>query len=81
MKTTGYFDYVRLRQDRQMILDSWILQVIKKPIEKFVQPDGRIRLWGKVAEAENRILRVIVLRDGETVHNAFFDRSFNGAES
>jgi len=25
---------------------------------------------------ENRYLRVILLEDGETVHNAFFDRGF-----
>jgi hypothetical protein len=30
----------------------------------------RFRRW------ENRYLRVILLEDGETVHNAFFDRGF-----
>ena len=39
------------------------------------QSDGRIRKWGKIAEA-GKYLRVILLEDGETVHNAFFDRSF-----
>jgi hypothetical protein len=29
-----------------------------------------------VAEMENRFLRVVLLADGETVHNAFFDRRF-----
>jgi len=29
-------------------------------------------------EMNNRYLRVIVLDDGETVHNAFFDRGFKG---
>jgi hypothetical protein len=28
----------------------------------------------------NRVLRVVLLPDGETVHNAFFDRSFRGME-
>ncbi|MBW4583178.1 MAG: hypothetical protein KME42_26720 [Tildeniella nuda ZEHNDER 1965/U140] len=32
--------------------------------------------WGNIAEAENRVLRVITLEDGVTVHNAFFDRNF-----
>jgi hypothetical protein len=40
------------------------------------QADGRIRRWALVAEAENRYLRVVLLADGETVHNAFFDRRF-----
>jgi hypothetical protein len=36
---------------------------------------GRIARWRKIPEAEGRILRVVVLPDGETVHNAFFDRN------
>ena len=32
--------------------------------------------FGKVAEAEDRYLRVVLLEDGETVHNAFFDRTY-----
>jgi hypothetical protein len=38
--------------------------------------DGRIRKWARITEMENRALRVILLEDGETVHNAFFDRDF-----
>ena len=48
-----------------------------------VQPDGRIRLWGevtRVGEDAPRILRVVTLADGETVHNAFFDRGFKRDE-
>jgi hypothetical protein len=41
-----------------------------------VQADGRIRRWVQVPEMENRYLRVVLLPDGETVHNAFFDRRF-----
>lgn len=32
--------------------------------------------WAQIAECEGRYLRVILLPDGETVHNAFFDRGF-----
>jgi hypothetical protein len=42
-----------------------------------VQADGRIRRWVRVPEMDNRYLRVILLSDGETVHNAFFDRRFS----
>ncbi|TVP84100.1 MAG: hypothetical protein EA346_00010 [Thioalkalivibrio sp.] len=38
--------------------------------------DDRIRRWARIAEMENRYLRVVLLADGETVHNAFFDRGF-----
>jgi hypothetical protein len=40
------------------------------------QADGRIRRWVAVSEAEGKYLRVILLPDRETVHNAFFDRRF-----
>lgn len=40
-----------------------------------VQSDGRVRKWARIAET-GKFLRVILLEDGETVHNAFFDRSF-----
>jgi hypothetical protein len=76
MKTTLYFQHTRQRPDRAIILDSWIEQVIKKPIREEIQSDGRIRRWARIAEMENRVLRVILLEDGETVHNAFFDRGF-----
>jgi len=76
MKTTQYFQYTRQRPDRVMILDKWIKFVIEKPLREEVQRDGRIRRWARIAEMENRALRVILLEDGETVHNAFFDRGF-----
>jgi hypothetical protein len=34
-----------------------------------------LKNWQRIREA-NKYLRVIVLEDGETVHNAFFDRTF-----
>jgi hypothetical protein len=37
------------------------------------QSDGRIRRWARIAEMGNRVLRIILLEDGETVHNAFFE--------
>ena len=50
--------------------------MIQNPVKKIVQEDGRIRMWGAVSEFEGRYLRVILLGDRETVHNAFFDRRF-----
>ena len=75
MKTTEYFNYTRKRPDRAQIKDEWILFVIEHPEKTDVQSDGRIKKWAKIPE-ENKYLRVILLEDGETVHNAFFDRSF-----
>jgi len=76
LKTTEYFKAVRARPDRKMILDEWIERVIASPIAEAAQQDGRVRRWGIVPEMGNRVLRVVLLPDGETVHNAFFDRTF-----
>lgn len=76
MKVTRYFEALRSRPDRAVIRDEWIERAIREPIKEIVQADGRIRRWVQVAEMENRYLRVVLLPDGETVHNAFFDRRF-----
>ena len=76
MKTTQYFQYTRQRPDRSIILDEWIKHVIENPLREETQADGQIRRWARISEMENRALRVILLEDGETVHNAFFDRNF-----
>jgi hypothetical protein len=49
---------------------------MKHPTAEWVQADGRIRRWGNIPEAGGKYLRVVLLEDGETVHNAFFDRRF-----
>lgn len=76
MKTTQYFRYTRQRPDRIFITDEWIEQTVENPLREERQSDGRIRRWARISEMDNRVLRVILLEDGETVHNAFFDRNF-----
>ena len=76
MKTTKYFDSLSARPDRAQIKTEWIQRVIDSPEREHVQGDGRIRRWAQVPEMDGRYLRVILLSDGETVHNAFFDRGF-----
>ena len=76
MKTTHYFEATRLREDRAGIRIDWISRVVDHPAHQFVQADGRIRRWVAIEEAGGRFLRVVLLPDGETVHNAFFDRRF-----
>ena len=75
MKTTRYFEAMRIRPDRAAIKDEWIIAVIERPLKESMQADGRIRRWAKIAEAEGRVLRVVLLAGGETVH-PFFDRGF-----
>ncbi len=76
MKVTAYFAATRTRPDRATILDAWIERVLTAPEREVVQADGRLRRWAAITEADGRYLRVVVLPDGETVHNAFFDRRF-----
>lgn len=76
MKFTQYFLYTRQRADRAGIELAWIERVVAAPVREEVQPDGRIRLWASVPEAGDRYLRVVLLPDRLTVHNAFFDRGF-----
>lgn len=75
MKFSNYFLYTRKREDRKNIKLQWIEQVFKNPDYELIQTDGRLRRWGFINEAD-KYLRVIVLEDKMTIHNAFFDRGF-----
>ncbi len=82
MKTTRYFDE-QVRRKRPYIELTWCAQVVAAPLHSEKQADGRLRFWGEVTppgETAPRYLRVITLEDGETIHNAFFDRSFRKEE-
>jgi hypothetical protein len=76
VKVTDYFRSVRNRPDRAIIKDEWIHRAVAFPERDAIQDDGRIRRWARVAEMDGRYLRVVLLADGETVHNAFFDRRY-----
>jgi len=76
VKCTQYFLAIRNRPDRAIIRDKWIKRAMAAPVREELQADGRIRRWARIQEMEGRYLRVVLLEDGETVHNAFFDRNF-----
>jgi predicted nucleotidyltransferase len=75
MKSTNYFNEFA-SQKHPEVRQEWIERVLANPIKREVQPNDRISYWGNIEEAEGRVLRVITLNDGKTVHNAFFDRNF-----
>lgn len=75
LKTTAYFRFTRQRPDRARIRLEWIAATASEPDVEEVQADGRFRRWRYIPEV-SRYLRVILLPDGETIHNAFFDRRF-----
>lgn len=76
MKYTKYFEFTKLRPNRIGIKEDWIIKAYFNPIAQSIQQDGRIRRWAKIEEAENKYLRIVILEDGETIHNAYFYRSF-----
>jgi len=78
VKSTLYFDEQVMRK-RPYIEREWCESVVARPLRRDVQPDGRIRHWAEVVDTRDgktRMLRVVTLGDGETIHNAFFDRGF-----
>ncbi len=72
-----YFIHVRQRPDRARIKMEYIEETVRNADYTEVQSDGRIRKWKKIKE-QGKFLRVILLSDGVTIHNAFFDRRFKG---
>ncbi|MEO5364604.1 MAG: hypothetical protein H7838_13415 [Magnetococcus sp. DMHC-8] len=73
---TAYFLAMRLRPDRATIAIDWVRQTASQPEYRRLQADGRWRCWRRIPEAGDRWLRVVLLEDGQTIHNAFFDRGF-----
>jgi hypothetical protein len=78
VKTTRYFEEQVLRK-RPYLDRNQCAEVMTHPLRRFIQDDGRIRHWARVRDRRDgstRVLRVVTLDDGETIHNAFFDRDF-----
>ena len=76
VKFTNYFLHTKQRPDRATIKMEWIELAFYNPVFEQVQSDGRIRRWAYIVEIE-KYLRIVILEDNETVHNAFFDRSYS----
>jgi hypothetical protein len=78
VSTTRYFAE-QVQRKRPYLTEEMCRAVLAEPLRTEVQEDGRIRHWGVVrlqAEQEERILRVVTLEDGATIHNAFLDRGY-----
>ena len=74
LKTTAYFEQKLLEQPK--IQRTWCERVLANPLKTATQSNGRISHWAVIPEYGDRVLRVITLEDGETLHNAYFDRNF-----
>ena len=81
--TTWHYEH-DTRPKRGYLSEAMCRRIIAAPLRTEVQADGRIRFWGEVTlpdEAEPRILRVVTLPDGETIHTAFIDRGFRRTDA
>jgi len=74
-KATRYF-LENVLVKRPYLKAEWIERARNGDIvREEIQEDGRVKVWLYIEE-EGKYLRVVFLEDKETVHNAFFDRSF-----
>jgi hypothetical protein len=74
LKTTKYFQN-KVLHERPYLQMKWLEEAIAHPLEVVRQPNGRLRHWAFIEDFQ-KYLRVVTLEDGETVHNAFFDRGY-----
>jgi hypothetical protein len=74
MKTSRYFD-LQVKRNRPEIKIEWCEEVVANPEQAEQQGNGFFRMVAWIPEA-NHYLRVITEPDKETLHNAFFDRSY-----
>jgi len=71
---TRYFAFDILAR-RDCLDPIEIQRIVRRPERRQVQANGRIRLWGYAASLGG-YLRVVLLSDGQTVHNAFYDEDY-----
>ncbi|HDP98051.1 MAG TPA: hypothetical protein ENN22_02575 [bacterium] len=78
-KFTDYFTNEVLKK-RSYLKKEWCIQIIENPILVEEQEHNRYRFWGRVKEFDNKIFRVVTLKDKKTIHNAFPDRRYKDAD-
>ncbi len=78
VKYARYFQEQVLRK-RPEITVAMVERAIMSPVRRIQQPDGRWPLWAHVPEVD-KFIRVVLLDDGTTVLNAFFDRNYKENE-
>ena len=67
-------DYCTRRMAERGITAAHVATALDNELAREVQPDGRTRIWGWV-ESLGQCLRAVVEPDGETLVNAFPDRT------
>ena len=76
VKFTRYFEAARQRPDRAAIRLEWIERVIANPVHEVIRQMVAFGVGRRSPKWTGVICALILLSDGATVYNAFFDRSF-----
>lgn len=50
---------------------EWCIRVIGNPIKFEILENKRVRFWGKIREFDNKVLKVVTLKDKLIIHNVF----------
>lgn len=74
-RTQSFALTVMARPDRRMMDPIMVNSVLNTPTYREREQNGRVRHRGWIPELGHR-LGVVILADGETVHNAMLDRDF-----
>ncbi len=72
-ETTEYF---REKRDHPRVTLEHAVEALEHAAEVRLQANGRLRVWGYVEELD-RFVRVVLLPDKRTLHNAFIDRNYS----
>ncbi len=76
MKTTSYFETIVAKNHPESVTYRAYVEKALTEYESIrSEPSGNTQRYIYVAERE-LYLRVVVLPDGQTVHNAFFDSNY-----
>jgi len=74
-KFTDYFENEVLHK-RPYIKKVWCIRAVENSMKSEPKEHNRYRFWAAIEKLEGRILRVVILEDKTTIHNAFPDRGF-----
>lgn len=77
MQTTEYFQKRRALPEQQQIQELWINNTYHAPEYWVIQEDGRVNLYRKISDMNHQYLKVVLLKDGKTVRDAYFVNNFN----
>ena len=74
-RRTPYFGFDAQVRRPYVTLDlcEWVIQ---NHAHRAVQGDDRVRYWAQPPELGGKWIRVVLLEDDDTPHNAFIDRTF-----